>query len=222
MGVAYAYLQNARRNAGILGEVPADEGTTNFHNVTADVMFKLAGFSLLSEFYYREGTRNPGTARDSSGQPIPLEPARDGMGFFAQVGYLLPRTALEVGARLLVLEAFVVERPLDGLHIRVGPTALLDDFTPASRDDGLHLVDEPSGILFRQAEADAFTQEVFAVGPTIAHGPHFHCQVALGAGLRHGREVVGGREAPLRARGNEGMVSWVVVDVRDERVEHHA
>lgn len=99
VGLAYAYLQKARRDAGILGSRPADGGTTNFHNATADVLLKYSGISLLAEAYWREGKRNPGGAVDETGGAIPVEAARNGYGFFAQAGYLLPGMPLEFGAR---------------------------------------------------------------------------------------------------------------------------
>lgn len=99
VGAAYGYIENAKRNAGILGKTPKDGGTTDFHNVEGDFIFKMAGLSVQGEAFWRQGTRRPGSATDENGEVIPAEQPRNGYGFFTQAGYLLPKTALEVGAR---------------------------------------------------------------------------------------------------------------------------
>ncbi|MCA9693945.1 MAG: hypothetical protein KC636_30435, partial [Myxococcales bacterium] len=57
LGAAYAFVDGAARNRGILGATPSDGGTTDYHNVTVDAVFMVAGFSLFTEFYYRKGQR---------------------------------------------------------------------------------------------------------------------------------------------------------------------
>lgn len=99
IGVAYAFLDDALRDRGILGSVPDDEGTTDIHALAADVLFKLKGLSIFGELYYRTGDRNPGAAVDEMGNPIPASPTRDGFGWFLQAGYLLPQQPIEVAAR---------------------------------------------------------------------------------------------------------------------------
>jgi phosphate-selective porin OprO/OprP len=103
IGAAYAYLGNAKRNRGILGRVPSDGGTTDTHNATADLMFKIAGVSIFSEFYYRKGQRTFGdaTIEDETGQVVlePREDPRDGLGWFAQLGWVVPVIPLEVVGR---------------------------------------------------------------------------------------------------------------------------
>lgn len=99
LGLAYAYLDRAPGVQGSLGRAPRDGGTTDYHNVAADAVLKMWGLSVLSEFYWRDGTRNPGAAVDGSGAPVPVEAPRNGLGWFAQAGYLFPHTAFEVAAR---------------------------------------------------------------------------------------------------------------------------
>ena len=91
VGAAYAFLDDASNDRGILGEPPEDAGTTDFHLVTADLLFKYRGASLQGEFYYRHGSRNA--------QGDMVAPARNGLGWFVQGGYLLPTIPLEVAAR---------------------------------------------------------------------------------------------------------------------------
>lgn len=100
LGLAYAYLDDALRDRGILGDAPADEGTSDVHVVTADVMFKQRGFSLSGEVYYRSADRTSGGAIDEMGVVIPTAPPRDGLGWFAQAGYVLPGEPVEVAARV--------------------------------------------------------------------------------------------------------------------------
>lgn len=99
IGASYAYDKDSARDQGPLGSPPADEGTTSFHMAEADVLFKAYGFSVMAEAFWRDGKRDAGDAVDDMGNPIPAEPPRDGLGFFGQAGYLLPRSGLELSAR---------------------------------------------------------------------------------------------------------------------------
>lgn len=102
LGGAYAFVDNdPHDNHGFLGQIPADGGQTDTHNATADLTFKLAGFSLESGFFWRKGQRVPGTSNavDDMGNPIPVVAPRSGLAYFAQAGYLIPRIPLEFGAR---------------------------------------------------------------------------------------------------------------------------
>ena len=92
IGVSYAFLDEAKRDRGINGSVPDDEGTTDFHVIEGDVFFVWQGLSLLSEIFWRDGRRDPGEA-------APAELPRDGWGFMIQPAYLLPFFDLEVAAR---------------------------------------------------------------------------------------------------------------------------
>lgn len=96
---SYAYQDNAARNQGTLGSHPADGGTTDYHHVAADILFKMMGFSLTSEVFYRNGKRKRGGAVDDMMMPIAVEAPRNGYGMFVQAGYLLPMADLEVSAR---------------------------------------------------------------------------------------------------------------------------
>ena len=95
IGVAAAYLEDAKKNKGIIGSVPADGGTTDTLNANADMIFRYSGLSLEGAFFWREGTRNPGENR----LPIPVEEPRNGTGYYAQTGYLIPNNPIELSAR---------------------------------------------------------------------------------------------------------------------------
>jgi len=103
LGAAYAFVDAAKRNRGIKGSVPSDGGTTDTHNVTADFMFKVVGLSVSGEGYWRKGRREFGDATvvDEMGTEVAAERelARDGVGWFVQSGYLIPRVPLEIAAR---------------------------------------------------------------------------------------------------------------------------
>lgn len=103
IGAAYAYMAGAPRNRGTQGSVPSDGGTTDLHNITADIVFKLAGLSVTGELHYRTGTRELGDATivDDQGNEVPAarEDARNGVGWFLQGGYLLPRLPVDISAR---------------------------------------------------------------------------------------------------------------------------
>lgn len=99
LGAAYAYRDHARADRGVIGTVPADGGTTNFHEVAADTIFKVFGFSALAEFFWRQGQRNPGGALDETGVAIPVSLPRNGLGWFGQLGYVLPPAPVEFAVR---------------------------------------------------------------------------------------------------------------------------
>lgn len=103
IGVGYAYANKDHRNKPINGAAPSDGGTTDSHNATADLMFKVAGVSILGDVWFREGRRRFGsatvTADDGTVSPAAREKARSGIGWTGQAGWLLPRLPLEVAAR---------------------------------------------------------------------------------------------------------------------------
>jgi phosphate-selective porin OprO/OprP len=100
IGGAYAFIdRDPHDNHGFFGARVADGGTTSTHNATADLNFRIAGFSLESAFFWRKGWRQTGDAVDVNGDPIPTTAPRNGFGYFAQAGYLIPRVPIEFGAR---------------------------------------------------------------------------------------------------------------------------
>ena len=100
---SYAFHDRAKRDRGSLGGRPLDLGTTDFHQAQADVMLKAAGLSLTGEFHWRKGIREfgDGTVLDEMGVeiPAPRVPARSGLGYFVQAGFLIPRVPVELTGR---------------------------------------------------------------------------------------------------------------------------
>ncbi len=103
VGMAYAFLDRANTNRGIRGSAPADGGTTDMQVATADISFKAAGFSFLSETIVRDGSRNPGFDVDDMGVLIPVEDSRDGWGAMVQGGCLIPGVPFEIAGRYGVI-----------------------------------------------------------------------------------------------------------------------
>lgn len=100
IGGAYAYQDRAITDHGTWGDRFADGGTSNMHNITADVMFKWKGLAFESAFHMRKtAKRKRGGAVDDEGNPIATTLARDGVGWFAQLGYVVPKIPLEVVGR---------------------------------------------------------------------------------------------------------------------------
>lgn len=91
IGGAYSFHHGSQGLRGVLGTPPEDEGTTDYHSMNVDYVFKVAGFSSTGEFHLRQGTRHPGDAG-------PVTPARNGMGWAVQAGFLVPRIPFEVAA----------------------------------------------------------------------------------------------------------------------------
>ncbi|MBW2462598.1 MAG: hypothetical protein JRH11_13195, partial [Deltaproteobacteria bacterium] len=103
VGTSYAFMDRGARDRGPIGSPPADGGTTTSHHYFADLMFKWAGLSVLSEFAWRDGSRAPGGNLDDSGLPIPAVPPRDGWGLNVQGGYVLPWFPLEIEGRYAIV-----------------------------------------------------------------------------------------------------------------------
>ena len=99
IGVAFGYVDEAKKNKGIVGSTPSDGGSTDTKNFTADVSFRVSGLSVESAFFWRNGIRNPGDAVDDVGDVVPVEAARNGMGYYGQLGYLVPNQLVELSAR---------------------------------------------------------------------------------------------------------------------------
>lgn len=95
LGVAAAYNISSDRDKSTYGATYT-LGTYNYTHLAADVVFKWHGFSLLSEFLYREANREQRVAA-VAGQSV-TERSRSGRGFFAQVGQMVT-SQLEVVAR---------------------------------------------------------------------------------------------------------------------------
>jgi phosphate-selective porin OprO/OprP len=100
IGAAYAFHDRAHAARGVGGNPPADGGTTNFHHVTADLAFKWRGVSLLTAFHLRRGfDRVNGGVVDADDMPIATVPARQGIGWIGQLGWVVPKIPLELVGR---------------------------------------------------------------------------------------------------------------------------
>jgi hypothetical protein len=105
---AYAFHDRAHAARGNVGDLPADTGTTDFHHVTADLLFKWRGLSFASAFHLRRGfDRKGGGAVDDMDNLIPVAAPRQGMGWYGQLGWVMPRIPLEfVGRYGLIRNAY--------------------------------------------------------------------------------------------------------------------
>lgn len=110
IGVGYAYAHRDARNRAINGAAPTDGGTTDSNNLTADLMFKVAGLSMLGDVWLRHGRRDFGDAltTDDDGTMVPAarELPRNGVGWSAQGGFLLPRLPIEIGGRYSAIRSW--------------------------------------------------------------------------------------------------------------------
>ena len=89
IGAAYAFLQtdgsSGYANQTLGGTISGTKLTNaakidyNAHNITADLLFKAGGFTLLSAFHYRKVTD----------LPKEVTKARNGLGFTVQGGYIV-------------------------------------------------------------------------------------------------------------------------------------
>jgi len=101
LGGAFAYIdRDPDGNHSFGGQIPTDGRKASTLNATADMNFRIAGFSLGSGFFWRKTVKmSPVTALDAMGNPAAAVGPRDGLAYFVQAGYLLPRLPLELGAR---------------------------------------------------------------------------------------------------------------------------
>lgn len=101
IGGAYAFQNKSHYTNGTWGDPPADRGTSDVHNATADVILKWKGLSVQSAFHWRQSTnrRNGGAVDAETMMPIATALPRDGVGWFAQVGWLVPKIPLEIVGR---------------------------------------------------------------------------------------------------------------------------
>ena len=119
LGATYSFHDDSQGLRGVLGGTPSDGGVTDYHSATADYMFKYKGFSSTGEFFWRKGRRFAGDAMIEDPNdptmmiPAPVEAARNGVGWFAQAGYLIPRMPLEVAARYSGIRGIGDEDPGD-------------------------------------------------------------------------------------------------------------
>lgn len=120
IGAAYGFVDEGKKNKGIIGSTPADGGTTDTHNVTADLTFRASGFSLDGAFFWRQGTRNvpadEDRATEEDGTFVEVEDARNGLGYYAQAGFLVPNTGLEVSGRYGAVAAASADTSLTEDH----------------------------------------------------------------------------------------------------------
>jgi hypothetical protein len=92
LGVAGAYNIHSSRAQSTFGNT-LTLGTFDYLHAAADVVFKLAGFSLLAEVVYRKSTNG-----DVLGAGTTHEYSRSGWGYFVQAGFMVSRL-VEVTAR---------------------------------------------------------------------------------------------------------------------------
>jgi hypothetical protein len=116
IGAAYAFQDRAHAARGNVGDLPADGGTTNFHHMNADLLFKWHGVSFASALHLRRGfDRRSGGAVDEMGVAIPTAAARQGLGWYGQLGWVVPKIPLEVVGRYgLIRNAFGASSLPDG------------------------------------------------------------------------------------------------------------
>jgi phosphate-selective porin OprO and OprP len=97
IGISGAYQHHAALDRGVFGKLPADGGTTNISEATADAIFKWNGLSAQGALFVRKGDR---VAPDTALPPgTALTAPRDALGGFGQLGYLLPGAPVELGVR---------------------------------------------------------------------------------------------------------------------------
>ena len=114
IGATYSFFQGANRVRGMIGDNFDDGGTANYHFAYVDAIFKVRGFSAISEFSFREGYRKRiGENTEPPGcDPLvpPCGPAeetapRNGLGWMLQAGYLVPNTRFEFAGRGALIKA---------------------------------------------------------------------------------------------------------------------
>jgi hypothetical protein len=97
VGVAGAYNQHTARTRSTTGSIYSFD-TANYTNLAVDLVFKFRGFSLLSEYLYRQAAKDFVDGPKGTDNRVPREWTRSGRGAFVQAGYLVT-SSLEVVGR---------------------------------------------------------------------------------------------------------------------------
>jgi hypothetical protein len=98
IGAGFAYNDQTSRQRSTTGDF-YQRATMDYFHVEADLIFKVAGFSLQGEFAYRQADgRSEVTSMLADGTEI-TERARNGMGWMVQAGYLFDFAPVEIAAR---------------------------------------------------------------------------------------------------------------------------
>ncbi len=151
IGATYSFFDNADETRGMVGAPFDDGGTADYHFVYVDLMFKARGFSALSSFAFRTGTRNIGDiTTDPDGNPVVPTQARKGLGYTLQAGYLIPNTKFEFAGRGSIIRG------------RRAPTSLPDSYG-VTFSASWYFFRHPFKI---QADVSQIWEEQFAEGAT--------------------------------------------------------
>ena len=102
LGIAYAHHGDAPGERGVHGARPSDGGTTDLEQVAFDFVLKSRGWALEVAAIGRRGVRRPGIVDTSPASP------RNGWGTMLQLGWLLPKTRLEIVGRCSGIVPLVV------------------------------------------------------------------------------------------------------------------
>lgn len=94
IGLAHAFHDDAQAERGTHGERPEDRDTTDLHLATVDAVVKWRGVAIEGALIWRHG-RRPHVPGWTTGYTQP----RNGLGWFVQLGVLLPRTPVELVGR---------------------------------------------------------------------------------------------------------------------------
>jgi hypothetical protein len=105
IGGSFAFNHQSRRSRSTHGDV-LEHTTYDTMHAQADLMFKVRGFSLMSEFLWRRSGEATVTPPEDAEAPVEAEGSRSGLGWMAQLGYLFPQ-GVEPSLR------FAEIRPLD-------------------------------------------------------------------------------------------------------------
>ena len=92
--VTLRYVGLTKKNKGIIGSIPSDDGTTS-PQISVFVFLDLVQKVPSSG----EGVRNSGDAVNELEDALPVEEARNGMGYYVQTGLLMPTSSHEVTLR---------------------------------------------------------------------------------------------------------------------------
>lgn len=98
IGAGFAWNQESQRNRSTIGSF-YQLGGFDYASFEADLMFKLAGFSLMAEVLWREATGVRERTGEVDGTMV-TERSRNGIGWYVQAGYVFSREVpFELAAR---------------------------------------------------------------------------------------------------------------------------
>lgn len=121
-----------------------------------------------------------------------------------------------------VAKTCIDKRPADRVAVLFRKALAARHLVPRAAHLRFHIGHDFLGFAFFKQEAQALRDNVFGIGVTPGVPADHRKVAALLTNVRCGREIVCRRELPIHVHSHEGVVSRMIVGVRNQRVKAHS